>query len=130
MFLTPAQPFVTTPLESNVMVGIQELPMFTLYLSQQTSKDVCTNLLIPFCFNLFAEPENCTEKTVRLADGAIDQEGRVEMCINKVWGSLCSDGWDQTDAHVLCTQRHLGDGGKYNCLVASGEKRDYIHCMS
>ena len=58
---------------------------------------------------------NCTENAVCLANGAIDQEGRLEICVNGVWGSFCSDGWDQTDGHVLCKQLHLGDGGRENC---------------
>ena len=64
---------------------------------------------------MHAEPGNCTETAVRLAGGAIVQEGRLEMCINGVWGSFCSDGWDQTDAHVLCKQLDLGDGGRGKC---------------
>ncbi len=46
----------------------------------------------------------CEEGSVRLAGGVIDQEGRVEVCINQVWGALCDDGWDSTDAHVICKQ--------------------------
>ena len=41
-------------------------------------------------------------------DGDIDQEGRVEVCINGVWGSVCSNGWDDTDAYVTC--KYLGYG--------------------
>ena len=46
----------------------------------------------------------CKEGSVRLMDGAIDQEGRVEVCINSVWGVVCDDQWDKTDAHVVCQQ--------------------------
>ena len=47
----------------------------------------------------------CTkEGEVRLVDGIIEQEGRIEVCVNGVWGSICDDGWDKTDAHVLCRQ--------------------------
>ena len=41
---------------------------------------------------------------MRLADGLIDNEGRVEVCVNGVWGTVCDQGWDKTDAHVVCQQ--------------------------
>ncbi len=46
----------------------------------------------------------CTEGSIRLVDGIIEQEGRVEVCVNGVWGSICDDGWDTTDAHIVCKQ--------------------------
>ena len=53
---------------------------------------------------LTIDPGNCTNGDVRLADGIIDNEGRVEVCVNGVWGAVCDQGWDKTDAHVVCTQ--------------------------
>ena len=50
------------------------------------------------------DPVVCTNGDVRLADGIIDNEGRVEVCVNGVWGVVCDQGWDKTDAHVVCTQ--------------------------
>lgn len=54
----------------------------------------------------------CEEGSIRLADGVIDQEGRVEVCVNGVWGTVCDDGWDKTDAHIACSKLGYSDLGK------------------
>ena len=30
--------------------------------------------------------------------------GRVEICVNGVYGSVCNDGWSDEDASVVCRQ--------------------------
>ena len=37
-------------------------------------------------------------------NGSTSDEGRVEMCVNGEWGSVCHNGWDRGEAQVVCRQ--------------------------
>ena len=41
---------------------------------------------------------------IRLGGGTSSREGRVEMCLGGVWGTICDDGWSTADARVVCRQ--------------------------
>ena len=48
---------------------------------------------------------NCTDYDVQLVDGPSNNEGRVLMCINGVWGTLCDSGIKYYyDAGVICLE--------------------------
>ena len=46
----------------------------------------------------------CANGQLRLAGGNIVNEGRVEICMNNVWGTVCDNSWGTTDATVVCLQ--------------------------
>ena len=72
--------------------------------------------VIAVIYNISIEPE-CNETSVRIVDGRTDDDGRIELCLDGLWGSVCIDSWDARDARVVCHQ--LGyDGCKITfCLI-------------
>ena len=56
----------------------------------------------------------CTEGAIRLLGGTAAQ-GRVEICHNHIWNTVCDEGWDDTDAMVTCYQLGLPSTSMYVC---------------
>ena len=66
------------------------------------------------------------EVQVRLAEGRGSFQGRVELLHNDVWGTVCDDGWDLEDAHVICRQLGFTGAGEAVLGGAFGEGKGPI----
>ena len=53
--------------------------------------------------------ERCSGNEIKLVNGSEGQSGRVEVCLDGLWGTVCDDGWDVNDATAVC--RQLGHNG-------------------
>ncbi len=61
------------------------------------------------CFYNNKGAVTCSQGAIRLQGGNVnDTEGRVEICNNNVWGTVCDDSWGIADAQVACRQLGLG----------------------
>ena len=48
----------------------------------------------------------CDDGQLRLVGGSTVMEGRVEICFNETWGTICDNFWTSNDGNVIC--RELG----------------------
>lgn len=49
---------------------------------------------------------DCEERDIRLTDDRFSTplEGRVQVCLGGVWGTVCDDDWQEKNNDVVCRQ--------------------------
>ena len=91
-------------LEGGVFLGAYGMRKFHSYI----------RMYDPNLQSILIEP--CTTGQLRLAGGNIANEGRVDMCINNDWGTVCDDSWGSPDATVVCRQLGYSTQGKLRLI--------------
>ena len=57
---------------------------------------------ISAAYNVFLVAVPCPFGDVRLAASGYSGVGRIEVCQDGSWGTICSNAWDDLDASIAC----------------------------
>lgn len=90
-------------------------------------------LTLHYVLDINTPRADCTDGDVRLANGRTEYEGRVEVCINRAWGTVCTEHherwwwwrerhryryeWSTQNSNTVCKQLgHMRIGKMSVCL--------------
>ena len=92
-------------------IDVLKLPVFDLH-ALHASKRMT---IVAHATNLAA----CFDGEIKLVGGTSDSEGRVEVCLNGQWGTVCHDFWGSVDAQVACRQLGFSATGMLYYITAT-----------
>ena len=73
---------------------------------------------------ILVEPLN--NGALRLIGSYSPTEGKVQVFIDNKWVRVCDDGWDDTEAGVVCRQLGFGSSGRVQEFQILGSGDDII----
>lgn len=84
------------------------LKYYEVHSRSQGIPNICTFPLCSPHLDNSTQPATCDTGDVRLVGGTVGERtlaGRVEVCVNNAWGTVCGNRFfDNTDAGVICQQ--------------------------
>ena len=69
----------------------------------------------------------CNDGDIRLEGGSVEEEGRVEVCMNEVWGTVCDDSFTTVDANVVCGQLRYSRYSELYTSSFNAKKQNVSH---
>ena len=63
-----------------------------------------------------ARGNECCDGSIQLGGSSLAGQGRVEICVEGSWGTVCDTYWDSRDAAVVCRQLGYPPIGEYIML--------------
>ena len=81
---------------------------------------VCESEIFKFStfWNITSFLAPCINGSIRLGDGAV-LRGRVEVCYNGSWVTICSHSWTAKEATVICSHLGYSHYGRVKIIVTN-----------
>ena len=61
-----------------------------------------------------ATAQECSDDDIRIINGTVTMNGNtfnmaggLQICVNKIWATVCQDGWHDVEGRVACRQLGL-----------------------
>ena len=58
--------------------------------------------------------DDCEDGDIKLVGDHLANDGRLEMCLDRKWGTVSDDGWSTSNTEVVCRQLGYSTQGTCN----------------